>query len=258
MYQAAIFCRGWATNENSESFHVDWKRETIFHFSRTIHRIHLFLLLLQLESELLNSLVSFSKLLHRALMNLYLRSLHFLHFVLTSNLRISKAFSFRNNSSCNRVCSRRDSTNSFCTSCSALFCASVRFCKSPMHLLSDSWSSLLARSDLAWFSKWSLLPSSRVPLKFDRFALPNTELHIWFLCSLHLDENNAAGLPEALWSSDEWDVCALTSLSWTTIASGFPEALWAYSGEVSNICNSPSSRSESAMLSIGSSKCIWD
>ena len=32
-----------------------------------------------------------------------------------------RASSFRNNSSCNRVCSRRDSTNSFCTSCSALF-----------------------------------------------------------------------------------------------------------------------------------------
>ena len=29
-------------------------------------------------------------------------------------------------------------------------------------------------------------------------AFPNTELHIWFLCSLHLGENNAVGLPDAL------------------------------------------------------------
>ena len=37
-----------------------------------------------------------------------------------------------------------------------------------------------------------------------------------------------------------------------------PEAFWAFSGEVSIFCNSPSSRSESAMLSMESSKCICD
>ena len=56
-------------------------------------RIHLFLQQPQLESELLNSLVIFSWFWTRVLINLlYLRSLHSFHFVLTSNLRISKIF----------------------------------------------------------------------------------------------------------------------------------------------------------------------
>ena len=133
-------------------------------------------------------------------------------FTISCLLRICvsrRAFSFRNNSSCNRVFSRRDSTNSFCTSCGALFCASVRFCSSLMHLLRDStWSSCCARSDLAWLNKWSLLPSRRDPLKFDGLAFLNTELLIRFPCS---DENNA---------------------------SDFPEAFWAYNGDVSICCNS--------------------
>ena len=134
-----------------------------------------------------------------------------------------------------------------------------------MHLLSDStWSSCFARSDLAWLSKWSLYPSRRDPLKFDGWAFLNTDLLIKFPCS---DGNNASGFPEAFWPSDEWDLklsfpawvnCALTSLSCTTNASGFTEAFWAYSGEVSIFCNSPSSRSESAVLSAESSKCICD
>ena len=63
MCQAAVFCRGWAKSENLESLQADKKRETIFHknsippfdISRIIHRIHLFLHLLQLGSELLKS-----------------------------------------------------------------------------------------------------------------------------------------------------------------------------------------------------------
>ena len=47
-------------------------------------------------------------------------------------------------------------------------------------------------------------------------------------------------------------------LSCMTIASGLPKAFWAYNGEVSIFCNSLSSRSESAMLSTESSKCICD
>ena len=61
--QAAIFCRGWAWHENSESSKIDWKRETTFHIlkiSRIIHRIHLLLHLLQLWSELLYCLMNFS------------------------------------------------------------------------------------------------------------------------------------------------------------------------------------------------------
>ena len=110
-----------------------------------------------------------------------------------------RAFSFRNNSSCNLVGSPRDSTNSFRTSCNAVSCASVLFYKSLMHFLSDStWISLLARFVLARFNKWSLLPSKRVSLKFDTLAFPNTEHHVWFHRSLRFGENNAAGLPEAL------------------------------------------------------------
>ena len=98
-----------------------------------------------------------------------------------------RTFSFRNNSSCNLVCSRRDSTNSCCTSCNAISCTSVRFCRSSMHLLRDStWNSLLARSVLARFNKWYPSPSSRVSLKIDTLAFPNTELHVWFLCSLRV------------------------------------------------------------------------
>ena len=37
LYQAAIFCRGKTKNENSESSHVDWKREKIFHSSLIPH-----------------------------------------------------------------------------------------------------------------------------------------------------------------------------------------------------------------------------
>ena len=43
-------------------------------------------------------------------------------------------------------------------------------------------------------------------------------------------ENNAAGFPKAPWSSDEWDVCALSILSWENIAFGFPDVLWACTG----------------------------
>ena len=73
-----------------------------------------------------------------------------------------------------------------------------------------------------------MLPSRRDPLKFDGLAFLNTELLIKFPCS---DENNA---------------------------SGFPGAFWAYSDEVCIFCSTPSSRSESAMLSAESSKCVYD
>ena len=92
-----------------------------------------------------------------------------------------RTFSFIDSSSCSRSCSRPDWTNPYCASCNANLCCSVCRCSSPMHLLRDStWSSCFARSDLAWSSKWSLLPSRRDPLKFDELAFPNTELLIWF------------------------------------------------------------------------------
>ena len=175
-------------------------------------------------------------------------------------------FSFVDNSSCSRTCSRLDWTNPYCASCNANLCSSVCRCSSPMHLFRDpTWSSCFARSDLAWLIKRSLLPSRRDPLKFDGLAFLNPELLIRSPCP---DENNELGFSKAFWPSDEWDLklsfrsawvyCALTSLSCMTLASGLPKAFWAYSGEVSIFCNSPSSRSEPAMLSTESSKCICD
>ena len=130
--------------------------------------------------------------------SLLLSSLNFSHFVHISDLSISKNFSFIDNSSCIRT-SRLDSTNPYCASCNANLCSSVCRCSSPMHLLRDStWSSCIARSDLAWLSKWSLLPSRRDPLKFDGSAFLNTELLIKFPCS---EEYNASGFPKAFWPS---------------------------------------------------------
>ena len=53
-------------------------------------------------------------------------------------------------------------------------------------------------------------------------------------------------------------LCTYLSLSCTTIASGFLRSFWACNGEISIFSNSPSSRSESAMLSTESSKCICE
>ena len=106
-------------------------------------------------------------------------------------------FSFIDNSYCDRTCSRRDSTNPYCASCTANLGASVCGCSSLMHLLRDSTcSSWFVRSDLAWLSKWSLSPSRSDPLRFDRLAFLNAELLSRFPCS---DENNASGFPEAFW-----------------------------------------------------------
>ena len=110
-----------------------------------------------------------------------------------------RTFSFTDNSSCSRTCSRLDSTHLYCASCNANLCSSVCRCTSPMHFLRDStWSSSFASSDLAWLSKWSLLPSRKDPHKFDGLAFLNTELLIRFPCS---DENSALGFSKAFWPS---------------------------------------------------------
>ena len=80
----------------------------------------------------------------------------------------------------------------------------------------------------------------------------NTDLVSLFITTWWKQSSGSPGSSLILW----WMRLPLSP--WTTIASGFPEALRAYSGEVSNFCNSPSSRSEPGMLSIDSSKCIWD
>ena len=241
----------------------------ILKLSRSVHRIHLFLHLMQLGSDLLNCLVIF-------FLTFALRR-HPLVFLGLSSFNpfrtyfgfeyFGELFSFADNSSCSRTCSRSDSTNPYCASCNANLCSSVCRCSSPMHLLRDStWSSCFARSDLAWLSKWSLLPSRRDPLKFDGLALLNTEFLIRFPCS---NEDHASGVPEAFWVSDEWDLklsfqsarlyCAFTSLSpaWP-LHRVSPKLSGRTVVKSASFRNSPPSRSESAMLSTESSKCICD
>ena len=67
----------------------------ILKICRNIHRIDLFLHLLQLGSELLNCLLIFSQLLHwDFIYSKFLRSLNLSHFVHISDLRISENFFF--------------------------------------------------------------------------------------------------------------------------------------------------------------------
>ena len=140
--------------------------------------------------------------------------------------------------------------------------------KNACRLTIDSASSRILRFVMPIFALPSVVVVHRWEIhlrKFDGLAFLNAELLIRFPCS---DENKTLGFSKGFWPSDEWDLkvsfrsswvkCALTSLSCMTIASGSPKAFWTHSCEVSIFCNSPSSRSESAMLSMGSSKCICD
>ena len=116
-------------------------------------------------------------------------------------------------------------------------------------------------SDLAWLSKWSLLPSRRDPLKFDRLAFLNTELLIRFPCS---DETNASGFTKALshigmnetsnCPSDRLECFVHLRLSYMDHCIGFPPSFLGMQRWSQHFCNSPSSRSESARLSTESSK----
>ena len=171
-----------------------------------------------------------------------------------------RTFSFIVISSCSRTCSRPDSTNPYCASCNSNLCSSVCRCSSPMHLLAGStWSSCFPRSDLTWFSKWSWsqvrrisVPEQRTP---DQVSLLRRKqcvgLHQSFVTFTWMRSQNFLSLGLS-------KLCTHLSLLHDQ-CNGFPWAFWAYSGEVSSIfCNSPSSRSESAMLTIDSSRCIWD
>ena len=147
----------------------------ILEFSRIVHKIHLFLQLLQLENELLNSLVILS-ILNRELINLlHLRSLHSFHFVLTSSLRIfSKSSLLSYKSIPLAIEFVLDDIQQ------------IRFLHPvvPDLILPDSGSDLYCLR--AEFHSHST----------DR----RFRTQIWFLCSSQLGENKAAGLPEALWS----------------------------------------------------------
>ena len=91
-------------------------------------------------------------------------------------------------------------------------------------------------SDLAWLSKWSLFRSRRDLSTFDGSACLKTELLNWFPCSSLTHENIAASFNGAI---------GLRKDSQSS-------RLCIYSGEASIFCSSPSSRSESAMLSADS------
>ena len=114
MCQAASVRRGLAQNENLESLLVDC--------CDSIPLLEVLLNLSWNSSALafpafVKWAMTFSQLLTREFVNPYfLSSLHFSHLVHTSNLRIPKA-SFITNSSCSRICSLRDSTYPWWTSC---------------------------------------------------------------------------------------------------------------------------------------------
>ena len=103
-----------------------------------------------------------------------------------------------------------------------------------------------------------LLPSSRVPLKFDGLAFPNTELHNLVSLFITFWWKQCSQFPGS--SMIFWWVrrlCTYLLCEWPLHL--VSQKLFGHnSGEVSNFCNSPSSRSESAVLSIDSSKCSWD
>ena len=112
MYQAATFCWGWAKHENSESFQFDsisWNSPELF--------IEFICSCNCCNCEVSCWMVSwFSVILESRTHQLVV-------------LALSSFFPFRayfeatyiEELSCHRVCSRRDSTHSFCTSCSVLF-----------------------------------------------------------------------------------------------------------------------------------------
>ena len=123
-------------------------------------------------------------------------------------------------------------------------------------------------SDLAWLSKWFLFPSRSDFPTFDGSACLNVELLIRFPRSSLPDENIAAGFTDALGSWDEFDIkflfgqleYALHLLLSCIIAAGLTGPVGirddlqssrpcTYSGEANIFHNSPSSRSESAILS---------
>ena len=215
----------------------------ILEFSRISHRLHQFLHLLQLGSDVLNSLVIFLNFCIENSSTCCSCALFMFPISCLLQTCVSRrAFSFRNNSSCNRICSRLDSTNSFCTSCSALLWSSVRF----VNHLCTYW--VTRHEFLFWLDL--ILPDSASDLyclraefhsnSTDSFFRPQNSTfgfsvhHVLVkamqqvsqkLYDLLMNETfcalasvslswttNAAGCPEALWAYDEWDVCALASL----------------------------------------------
>ena len=135
---------------------------------------------------------------------------------------------FKDNSSCNRACSRPVSTNPCCASCDDNLCSSVYRCSSPMHLFVEGYNSCSAN-----LPDWASDPDY-----FHEDILSNsTDLRFWTQNSW---SNFPAPMktmhrvpPRNFWPSDVWDLklsfrstwvfCALTCLSCMTFALGFPK-----------------------------------
>ena len=126
-------------------------------------------------------------------------------------------FSFIDNSSCSRAFSLRDSKNPWWESCNSNSNLWAWACcwSSLIPLWRDpTWCSCFTSSDLAWLSKWSLLPSRRDLPNFDGSAYLKIEVSNWSPGSLLLDESTASDLPDALGSWVEHDI-KLSPLEWS-------------------------------------------
>ena len=166
----------------------------------------------------------------------FLSSFHFSHFVHASDLSISEnLFLHRFFFLCTNLFSSRFNKSVLCV---------LYFQSLSMQLLRDStWCSCFVSSDLARLSKRSLLPSRRDLPRFDGSLFSKKELLNWFSGSSLLNENIAARFTCAIGIRDDSQ----------------SSRLCIYSGEASIFRSSPSSRSESAMLSAeSSSECICD
>ena len=124
MCQAAIFCRGWAKHENSESSQVDWKVETIFHCNLIQYlgkSPELFIeficscICCNWEASCwMVSWFSFNFCVENSSTCCTCAPFIFSNSCILRICLSRRAFSFRNNSSCNRVYSRLESTNPYC------------------------------------------------------------------------------------------------------------------------------------------------
>ena len=121
-------CGGWAWNENSESSHVDWKRETTFHHNLIPHLENLqnhsktsILACVCCNCEVSCWIVSWFSLNFWIDISSTCCTCALSIFSNSCILRICvsrRALSFRINS-CRRACSRRDSTNPYCAFCNS-------------------------------------------------------------------------------------------------------------------------------------------
>ena len=277
MCSGAGVCRGSAQNENLESRLVDWKRKTISNrIVVTAGRLETCdSLPLWFDSTSGNSPESFTEFICSCIsciceVSFCIVSWLSLNFCTENSstrnswalfispiswkfrIWVSRSFvpSEMIDSSSGRGCSLRDSIYPCWASSNSNLSAKVCCWSSLMHLLRDStWSSCFTISDLAWLSKWSLFASRRDLPRFDGSAFLKIELLIRFHRSSLPDENIAARFPDSLGSWDELDIKLSLRSAWVRLDDLQSSRPCTYSGEASIFRCSPSSRSESAMLS---------